>query len=185
MRRPSEVIGGHLREVVFGLEDGLVSTLGVVTGIASGTQNRAVIMLSGMVVVTVESLSMAAGTFLSNKTEIDQHRSKFHRGRMGDGHEIDHKHPATDALAMGAAYVIGGGIPVLAYLLTMNVNLGILLSVGMTFVGLFMVGIMKGKMTKTNLLRSGLEMVVVAMGAAGVGWLVGEIVSRILGIRLN
>lgn len=62
---------GLLREVVFGLEDGLVSTMGALVGIAIGTQNTYVVILSGLVIITVESLSMAAGSFLSSKTELE------------------------------------------------------------------------------------------------------------------
>jgi len=58
-----------LREAVFGLGDGVVSTLGAVTGISVGTGSKFVVLLSGLVVIAVESLSMAAGTYLSSKSE--------------------------------------------------------------------------------------------------------------------
>jgi len=57
------------REVVFGLEDGLVSTLGVVIGIAAATQDLRTIIISGLVVIFVEAISMGAGTYLSTKSE--------------------------------------------------------------------------------------------------------------------
>lgn len=62
-----------LREVVFGIEDGIVSTLGALTGIAIGTNSTYVVILSGFVIIFVESLSMAAGTFLSSKSEREMH----------------------------------------------------------------------------------------------------------------
>lgn len=58
-----------LREGVFGLQDGLVSTLGALTGIAGGTQSREHVLLAGAVVVAVEAMSMAAGSYLSSKSE--------------------------------------------------------------------------------------------------------------------
>lgn len=58
-----------LREVVFGLEDGVVSTMGAITGIAASTGSMYITVLSGFVIIFVESLSMAAGTFLSSKSE--------------------------------------------------------------------------------------------------------------------
>ena len=45
------------REIIFGLEDGIISTLGVLVGIAIGTNNKSLIILSGVVVIFVESLS--------------------------------------------------------------------------------------------------------------------------------
>lgn len=57
-----------LRDAVFGLQDGLISTLGALMGIAAGTQNRNAVAISGLVIITVESLSMAAGSYLSSKS---------------------------------------------------------------------------------------------------------------------
>ena len=60
-----------VREVVFGLEDSLVSTLGVVVGIAVGTDSRYMVILSALIIIVVESLSMSAGTYLSSKAEME------------------------------------------------------------------------------------------------------------------
>lgn len=63
------------REITFGLEDSLVSTLGAVTGIAAGTSSNSTVLLAGIVYVAVESLSMIAGSYLSSKAqrEIEEH----------------------------------------------------------------------------------------------------------------
>jgi len=57
-----------IREIVFGMEDGMVSTLGALTGIAIGTRNHFVIVLSGLVIIAVESISMGVGSYLSAKS---------------------------------------------------------------------------------------------------------------------
>jgi len=57
-----------IREVVFGMEDSLVSTLGAITGIAAGTGDGFVVILSGVVLIFVEALSMTAGSYLSSKS---------------------------------------------------------------------------------------------------------------------
>src|SRR3989304_6508319 len=62
---------GSIRDIVFGLEDGLVSTVGVLTGIAAGTCDYFVIILSGFVFVVVTALSMGVGSFLSSQSESD------------------------------------------------------------------------------------------------------------------
>ena len=62
-----EFVRRTIREAVFGMEDGLVSTFGAVTGIAGGTGSARVAALAGLVVVAVESVSMAAGSYLSTK----------------------------------------------------------------------------------------------------------------------
>jgi len=61
-------VEGSIREIVFGAEDSLVSTLGAITGIAAGTNNEFVVVLSGVVLIVVEALSMSAGSYLSSKS---------------------------------------------------------------------------------------------------------------------
>ncbi len=60
-----------LRDIVFGLEDGMVSTLGAITGIAIGSQNHFTVILSGFVIIVVESISMGIGSYVSNKSDRD------------------------------------------------------------------------------------------------------------------
>jgi len=76
-----------IRELVFGLEDGLVSTLGAVAGIAAGTEDGRIVVLSGLVLVAVEALSMAAGSYLSNKS----HREMLEKRIEDERREIEEK----------------------------------------------------------------------------------------------
>jgi vacuolar iron transporter family protein len=77
-------ISSSIREIVFGLEDSLVSTLGVVTGIAAGTGSSTIVILSGAVLIFVEALSMTAGSYLSSKAARDvfERRTKEDRSRL-------------------------------------------------------------------------------------------------------
>ncbi len=63
--------GSTLRELVFGMEDGMVSTMGAITGIAIGSGSHSIVVLSGFVIIAVESISMGVGSYLSNKSESD------------------------------------------------------------------------------------------------------------------
>lgn len=72
-----EYLADGTRDIVFGLEDGLVSTVGVLTGIASGTNDHFVVILSGFVLVIVEALSMGVGSFLSAQSEQDMQHRRF------------------------------------------------------------------------------------------------------------
>ena len=69
-------ISDSIREVVFGAEDGMVSTLGALTGIAIGTANSFTVILAGLVILAVESTGMSIGSFLSNKSvkEVDRRK---------------------------------------------------------------------------------------------------------------
>lgn len=90
---------GSIREVVFGLEDSLVSTLGVVIGVAAGTEDRGVVILSGAVLVVVEALSMAAGSFLSSKS----HREMLEQAIKEEEWEIENE-PEKETDELRAMY---------------------------------------------------------------------------------
>lgn len=85
----------YIRQLIFGFEDALVSTLGAVTGIAGGSQDNFVVVLAGMVIIFVESLSMGVGAFLSSKSErevIEAARARekelIEENRAGEKKEI-------------------------------------------------------------------------------------------------
>lgn len=77
-------IGAAMRELVFGMEDGMVSTLGSITGIAAATQDHFTVILAGLVIVSVESISMAVGSYLSTKSErsIDERKIEEERREL-------------------------------------------------------------------------------------------------------
>lgn len=165
-----------IREIVFGLEDGMVSTMGVVTGIAGGTQDTFIVILAGMVIISVESLSMAAGTYLSNKTEEEYYANTSKVPLHKKLHRQSIKNIKSDAMYMGIAYIIGGLIPQIPYFF-MPVQQAIPFSVVATLLGLVLVGVGKAKYAKTNVVRSILEMVIISLSAAGVGYVIGKGVS--------
>jgi len=70
-------IANVLKEVVFGLEDGMVSTLGSIAGIAIGSGSKATVILAGTVIIAVESISMGIGSYLSNKSEEEMDQRKI------------------------------------------------------------------------------------------------------------
>ncbi|MFC1732717.1 VIT1/CCC1 transporter family protein [candidate division KSB1 bacterium] len=56
-------------QVVFGLQDGMVSTLGAITGVAIGSGEPYIILLAGIAIVSVESISMGIGAYVSSHSE--------------------------------------------------------------------------------------------------------------------
>lgn len=70
-------IGAKIKEIVFGIEDGMVSTLGAITGIAIGSDDRFVVLLAGTVIIAVESVSMGIGSYISNLSEYDVNKKRI------------------------------------------------------------------------------------------------------------
>jgi VIT1/CCC1 family predicted Fe2+/Mn2+ transporter len=59
----------RIREVIFGIQDGVLTTLGIVTGVGAAAADRATIVLTGVVALVVGMLSMGVGEYLGGKTE--------------------------------------------------------------------------------------------------------------------
>lgn len=172
----TERIKMNLREIVFGLEDSLVSTLGAITGIAAGTGNKFVVILSGIVLIFVESTSMAAGSYLSAKSASEASGSRSGRFKMS-------REAVRAGVVMGVFYMIGGVFPLSMYFL-LPVRTAMIPSVVLTAAVLFALGVWKSKIVKTGWLRSGMEMMIVSLSAAVIGFVVGRIVATLFGISV-
>lgn len=58
-----------VREIVFGLQDGILTTLGIVTGIGAADGQRATVIIAGMLALLAGALSMGVGEYLGGKSE--------------------------------------------------------------------------------------------------------------------
>jgi len=70
---------GRLREVVFGAQDGLLSTVALVTGVAVAVENQTTILVAGLAAAIPGMLSMATGAFLGSRAEQDVQRAEIAR----------------------------------------------------------------------------------------------------------
>jgi VIT1/CCC1 family predicted Fe2+/Mn2+ transporter len=61
--------GGNLRAAVFGVNDGLVSNASLIFGIAGASQNASVVLLTGIAGLTAGAFAMAAGEFVSVRSQ--------------------------------------------------------------------------------------------------------------------
>jgi VIT1/CCC1 family predicted Fe2+/Mn2+ transporter len=61
--------GGALRAAVFGVNDGLLSNLLLIVGVAGGTSNRSIILLAGLTGLLAGAFSMAAGEWVSVQSQ--------------------------------------------------------------------------------------------------------------------
>ncbi|MEU4133745.1 VIT1/CCC1 transporter family protein [Streptomyces wuyuanensis] len=64
-----------LRAAVLGANDGIVSTAGIVVGVAGATGDRATLLTAGLAGLLAGSMSMAAGEYVSVSTQRDSERA--------------------------------------------------------------------------------------------------------------
>ncbi len=153
----------YFRGTIFGIEDALVSTTGVVVGVSAGTNNKDIVILAGLVTVAVEALSMGAGQYLSEES-VHQLSAKKHTDSLFVG-----------AMLMFVGYVLAGMIPI-APLILFPFEYSSVGSVLFAFIGLFTLGYIKGKLVRVGATQSALKILVVG----GMAVLIGIVVGRFL-----
>ncbi len=67
----------QIRELIFGVQDGLLGTLGVVTGVASAFGSRHIVLVAGVAGGFAGSISMTVGSFLASQAERQVHLAEI------------------------------------------------------------------------------------------------------------
>ena len=99
----SDVTGGWLRPAVFGASDGLVSNLALVAGVAGGNADSKAVLLAGLAGLAAGALSMAAGEYISVRSQAEQALAEIELERA----ELK-RNPAGEELELAAMFVAKG-----------------------------------------------------------------------------
>lgn len=164
--RSRTIFASWLRNFVFGIDDGLVSTVGLLSGVAVAGVPRSTIILTGLILITVEAFSMAVGSFLS------EHSAEEYIERK----ETSFKLPFVDSIIMFLSYIGAGLIPLSPYFF-FDARLALWYSIILSLATLFLLGAISAKLSKTNILRHSLEMLTIGGAAILVGIIVGRLLT--------
>jgi len=162
------ITSDHIRNFVFGVEDSLVSTVGLISGIAIVDTERSVILLTGTVLIFVEAFSMGVGSLLS-----DNSVREFEEKAV-----VPLRTSAISASIMFFSYFLSGFIILLPYVFLQN-GKALPLSVAISLVSLFVLGLVSGRTSSINPTKRGLVMVLVGGLAIFVGMVVGLLVDML------
>lgn len=105
----SDVTGGWLRPAVFGASDGLVSNVALISGVAGGTGDSNTVLLAGLAGLAAGAFSMAAGEYISVRSQAEQALSEIDTERR----EIA-RNPRGEEFELAQMYVAKGLDPDLA-----------------------------------------------------------------------
>ena len=217
----------RIREFVFGIQDGLISTVGLLAGVQGATENSFVVIVTGFTAMFSGAISMAAGSYLSSVAQKDifdkeitdaeklaerepyiaaegllkalgeeglskeqsyrmvkvllQERNVFMRTFQekvfGLG-SAEINQPIQAALVMGLSFILGAIVPIAPYVILSGVP-ALYLSGLLGGITLFGVGAFKGRLAGQSPLVSGLKFFLIAVSAAGLGYLIGLVVQFI------
>ncbi len=231
VERERERVSGlrRIRELVFGAQDGLISTVAIAATMMAATHENSVAVVAGVASVMAGTISMAAGAYLGShaasemeaaeidleRREIaahpDEERAELVATYRHDGYAMEEAEaladrimqdrdlalkvmterelgispevasdPRKDAAVMGASYVVGGLVPLPAYLFINDVT-AIPVSIGLTLLALAGVGIGKARAAHRRVLPSVLEVTGIGAASGGLGYLLGDLLPRLLG----
>ena len=221
---------GRLKEVVFGAQDGILSTVALVTAVAVGVgaSGTSTVLVAGLAAALAGMISMATGAYLGSRAEQDVQRSEIAREaqeleenpaeelaelvvifqREGKSfaeaqalaEEISQDkdlwlntlvekelgisagettNPIKDGLVMGASFIIAALIPILPYFFFRG-PLAISISITGALTGLFVLGMGKGRLVQRSPLLQGLEILVIGAVSAGLGFILGDLIPRVI-----
>lgn len=220
----------EIREVVFGLQDGVTSILAVVSVVAAASSDSYTVLISGIAATLAEVFSMGAGEYMSSKSqreifdaqiaderqEVEERPGEseaevafmFEREGLPEdasrriaaeiarepnvllrtmvekelGVTLDEGgSPAQGALILAGSFFASALIPLLPYFF-FPVRTALWVSIGLSAVAMFAVGVWKSRLTKRNPIASGLEILVLVAGAAIAGTFFGSILPGLLGV---
>ncbi|HIM81149.1 MAG TPA: hypothetical protein EYM54_13730 [Dehalococcoidia bacterium] len=89
---------GRIREVVFGAQDGILSTVALVTSVAVALDSQTAVLVAGLA-AAAGTISMATGAYLGSRAEQDVQRAEIAR----EAQEIEEK-PAEELAELVVIY---------------------------------------------------------------------------------
>jgi VIT1/CCC1 family predicted Fe2+/Mn2+ transporter len=165
----------YVRELIYGANDGIITTFAVVAGVAGGGLSLRVVLIIGAANLFADGLSMAAGNFLS----IRAYESVLETEERPE----EEAFPLRHALATFLAFVVAGAMPLVPYMIPILPVDRFAMSIALTGVAMFIVGASRALITNVRWWKAGLEMLglgaVVAALAYGSGAVVAAMVDRL------
>jgi VIT1/CCC1 family predicted Fe2+/Mn2+ transporter len=224
-------VGGMLRNLVYGFNDGLTANFGLVAGML-GAQGQLglsghTVIVAGIAGMVADALSMGSSGYLAAKSEreVHEHEIAMERDEIKLMPELEQEElsllyqakgvppeqagelaaqvmrdperalaekvreelgigdpsstPMREAWITGTATAVGAFIPVAPFLVTSGAS-AIWSSFAISMLAHFGVGGARSIFTGRSVIRSGMDMFLVGLGVAGVGYFVGEWITKLL-----
>jgi VIT1/CCC1 family predicted Fe2+/Mn2+ transporter len=162
----------YIRDLVYGANDGILTTFAVVAGVAGGGLSDIAVLVIGAANLAADGLSMAVGNFLA----IRAHES----AREADNLPEEEAYPWKHGLATFVAFVVAGAVPLAPYVLGTAQSRRFLWSCALTFASLFAVGAARTTVTAGRWWGAALEMMLLGMMVAAVAYAAGAIIARVV-----
>ncbi len=216
----------YWRDIILGVNDGLVSMLLLVAGVVGGGLTADQVLLTGVAGAIAGAVSMGAGEYLATKSqdqvltaELDLERTHIANYRemevtqvremivaMGVASvevepvvaaltrtddillntmkalefgvvESERRSPYRAMFLSGVLFLVGAMSSVVPFLFVEDTHVGLLWASASTALGLFIVGVIKGIVSRSSRTMAGLENMLIASVGGLAAWWVGKLVN--------
>lgn len=167
--RKCSVLRKFLPDLVYGANDGIITTFAIVAGVTGAALSAQVVLILGFASLLADGFSMATSDYLSERTPA------------GDQKPAERGQAARHGFATFRGFIVPGVVPLAPYLLSVDPSYRFSTAVGLTLITLFIVGAGRAALSKLNWWRAGLEMLLIDALAAGVAYSVGALGSKLTG----
>jgi VIT1/CCC1 family predicted Fe2+/Mn2+ transporter len=158
-----------LPDIVFGANDGIITTFAVVSGVVGASLSTMTILILGFANLLADGFSMGASNVLSRRSQVRNDSLPTLAAATRHG------------LATFFGFVTAGFVPLLAYLVPWLKDGRFTIATLLALTSLFAVGAGRAAFTERGWLVSGVEMLVIGAFAAAVAYAVGAIGALLIG----
>jgi predicted membrane protein (TIGR00267 family) len=178
-----------LRAGVLGANDGIVSTAGIVMGVAGATVESGPILIAGVAALIAGSISMAGGEYASVSAQrdseiaaVEKERSERTKDKDTPGEEYDDEYvsPLAAAIASFFAFALGSVLPIVA-IAGPWVEYREVATVSSVVIALALTGFFGAKIGGAKPLRAVIRNVVVSLLAMGIAFAIGTALGVAVG----
>ena len=164
----------YLPEFVYGSMDGTITTFAIVSGVIGASLGSSIVLILGFANLFADGFSMAVSNFFSMRSRNEMLKKP-------------EKNEYKTATATFFAFFIMGFIPLFSFVVAAITKNPLLIenqftySFVLTGIALFVIGLLKGKITRKHKLKSGIQTFLIggiaALLAFGVGYLISSFIS--------
>jgi len=151
----------YLPELVYGANDGVVTTLAVVSGVTGAQLSTTIILILGFANLFADGVSMGASNVLAERSTL----AEVDRPSLQEA--------SKNGLATFSGFLVAGVVPLLAYLLPFPEGSQFAWACGLSALTLFGIGAGRSLFSDRAPLMAGLEMLAIGAVAGSVAYGVG------------
>jgi len=159
----------YIGDLVYGANDGIVTTFAVVAASAGAGMSAPIIIILGVANLVADGFSMGASKYLSLKSEQSVEKSGTRK-----------RSPFHDGLATFVAFVIVGTLPLIPFFVPAAAGNAFTVSTIATAITFFAVGAARSLVIRKHPVLAGLEMLLVGGAAAAIAYGLGSYVERLI-----